>query len=630
MSIQRLAESAGGSLQPGQIAQGPLARVLTPQQIAAVEACFSAIARPSGPPPGAPTTPTLRQLSAQEKDALRVTADRVRSTVVVVGEIDRGTFLAGGSGFVYSADGLVMTNAHVLAGLKASPAVMLYDGRALPAEVIGKVTSEQPDVGVLRVRATGLSVAEIGDSNSVRPGDALLHIAHPRGYGYWLATAGQAYGQSDMSTAGGRGYVGVLFSNVPSAPGASGGPMFDARGKVVGLVYSGSVEDTGERIEPSPLAVIRDPPQWSSIARRPRTSAVPINEAMRAARDLVAAGRDVEGAWRPITFPDHRLQGTALQIVSSGEVEGLPGDLKGDFDRVVSTSFQGLRVVDARRNAEGYLVTFSAAPPQAAVDLVLGPFGTYSRLPPEVAGSVPEHVVEALPTPAPGPDDARVLAAFAPLLAAIVHIETRSGAGGSQGTGSIISADGHVLTNAHVVKEDDATFTVTLRDGRQFPARRVGFVSSQSPDVGVLKIEATGLPTVVVGAPAGLQRGTPVFLIGHPALRGYWRVSAGAFLQTDRSFGHAELWATGMSFTGGNSGGPLVNERGAVLGVFHGSPPLDVGPIRPSPPELVWGWHAFDQLLGHDDERLRVAASVEIDAAMAIAQRIIQRQGNIP
>ena len=634
MTFQQVMDAAGGSLQPGQLASGPLARVLSPESLNAVEACFAGIAAPSGPPagfsdPNAPPT-ALREISAQEKAALQTTADRVRASAVVVGETIGGRFAPGGSGFVYSADGLVMTNSHVLAEIGGTPQVMLADGRVLPAERIGRVTSLQPDVAVLRIRDSGLTVAETGDSNDVRFGDPLVAIAHPRGFGYWLATAGQAYGQKDTSAGGTMGFIAELYSNVPSGQGASGGPLFNAKGQVIGLLFAGSGEGDPETIAPSsPLMVVRDPTQWSGIAARSRTTAVAINDALGAARDIVAQGGDVPSWSRPFSLPEYRLAGAQLQILSATEITSLPPDLVGAIDRGLSGPYPGLRAIDARRNAEGYLVTFSAAPPEGVLDFMLQMFGTFTHLPQEVAGSVPDTVIEPLATPAPTSDDDRVLALLRPLLPGIVHIAGRSGNTVEQGTGSIITADGYILTNAHVIADTANAYEVTLYDGRRFAARRVGVVKGQSPDVGVLKIEATGLQPLAVGDPAALRPGAPLYLVGHPKDRGFWRLSTGPFQETDRSAGHAEILAS-LSFAGGNSGGAFLNERGAMVGVFHGTPTVSAGAIRASAPGIVWGWHEFDQLFGEGNARAKLAAAAAIDVAMARAQQIIQTQRDLP
>ena len=631
MPFQQFLETVGTSFQPDQLRTGPLARVLPPEAIAAVEGCFNATAA-SGASPGAPVAPgtSLRELSAQEKAAVQATADRVRSTAVLVGNITRGTFIPGGSGFIYSEDGLVMTNSHVVQELTTGASVMLLDGRVVPAQIVGRVQTLAPDVGVLRIQASGLSVARVGDSDAVRFGDPLLAIAHPRGFGYWLATGGQAYGQKDVSAPGTQGFMAELYSNVPSAAGASGGPLFDAQGQVVGLLFAGSSEPEPGRIAPSPPTILRDPRHWSSIAERPRTTAVAINDAMAAAREIVATGGDLESWSRPFDIPAHRLAGVALQVMSATDIATVPPDLAGAVNALLAGPFPGLRATAGARNAEGYFVTFNEAPSQAAIDTVMLLFGTFILLPVEAAGSVPAHVTEAVPTPAPAAEDARILAALSPSLPSIVHIFARSGGDREQGTGSVLSPDGYILTNAHVIDGQEDTFEVTLHDGRSFPARRVGYVESQTPDVGVLKIEGSGLQPLAIGDPSALQTGAPLFLVGHPAERGFWRISSGSLGRVDRSQGHDQLLASAMSFAGGNSGGPFVNERGEIVGVFHGTLPASGGAIRPSPPEVVWSWHSFDQLSATDDPLARLAAAAAIDVAMARAQAIIQRQGNVP
>ena len=138
----------------------------------------------------------------------------------------------------------------------------------------------------------------------------------------------------------------------------------------------------------------------------------------------------------------------------------------------------------------------------------------------------------------------------------------------SQGMGSgfIISADGLVLTNAHVV--DGATeVTVKLADRREFQAKVVGI--DKLTDTAVLKIEATQLPTVKLGKPADARVGEWVMAIGSPF--GFENsVTAGIISAKSRSLpeeGYVPFIQTDVAVNPGNSGGPLLNTRGEVIGI---------------------------------------------------------------
>ena len=132
------------------------------------------------------------------------------------------------------------------------------------------------------------------------------------------------------------------------------------------------------------------------------------------------------------------------------------------------------------------------------------------------------------------------------------------------GSGFILTADGYVMTNAHVV-EDASEVIVTLADKREFKARIVG--SDQRTDVAVVKIEATGLPAVKVGDVSKLRVGEWVMAIGSPfGLEN--TVTAGIVSAKQRDTGqYLPFIQTDVAINPGNSGGPLINMRGEVVGI---------------------------------------------------------------
>ena len=140
--------------------------------------------------------------------------------------------------------------------------------------------------------------------------------------------------------------------------------------------------------------------------------------------------------------------------------------------------------------------------------------------------------------------------------------------GRGMGSGFIISADGYVLTNHHVVA-DAETVKVKLSDRREFDAKVVG--SDEQYDVALLKIDAKGLPTVRVGDSNTLKPGQWVVAIGSPFGLDH-SVTAGIVSATGRSNPYAEqryvpFIQTDVAINQGNSGGPLLNTRGEVVGI---------------------------------------------------------------
>jgi serine protease Do len=132
------------------------------------------------------------------------------------------------------------------------------------------------------------------------------------------------------------------------------------------------------------------------------------------------------------------------------------------------------------------------------------------------------------------------------------------------GSGFVLSADGYVMTNAHVVDGADEVI-VTLTDAREFKAKIVG--ADKRSDVALVKIEASGLPTVRVGDVGRLKVGEWVIAIGSPfGLES--TVTAGIVSAKARDTGDlVKLIQTDVAINPGNSGGPLINMRGEVVGI---------------------------------------------------------------
>lgn len=136
----------------------------------------------------------------------------------------------------------------------------------------------------------------------------------------------------------------------------------------------------------------------------------------------------------------------------------------------------------------------------------------------------------------------------------------------SLGSGFIVSADGYILTNAHVVEAADE-IVVRLTDKRELKARVIG--ADKRTDVALIKIEASGLPTVRLGDPGVLKVGEWVVAIGSPF--GFDNsVTAGIVSAKGRSLpqeSYVPFIQTDVAVNPGNSGGPLLNLSGEVIGI---------------------------------------------------------------
>jgi serine protease Do len=147
----------------------------------------------------------------------------------------RGAAPRGGSGagFLWTPDGSVMTNYHVVAGSRGKVEVVLVDDRSFDAEVVGG--SRRLDLAMLRLRnspAEDLPTPPVGDSDELRVGELVFAVGHPWGR-RGAVTAGIVSGLGSL----GRRFGGARYiqSDAYLAPGNSGGPLVNARGEVVGV-----------------------------------------------------------------------------------------------------------------------------------------------------------------------------------------------------------------------------------------------------------------------------------------------------------------------------------------------------------------------------------------------------------
>ena len=170
--------------------------------------------------------------------------------------------------------------------------------------------------------------------------------------------------------------------------------------------------------------------------------------------------------------------------------------------------------------------------------------------------------------------------------------------GVSQGTGFIISADGYVLTNHHVV-DGATTVRVRLADRREFTAKVVG--SDEESDVALLKIAATGLPMLRIGDSKALKSGQWVVAIGSPFGLDH-SVTAGIVSAVGRANPYANqryvpFIQTDVAINRGNSGGPLLDTRGQVVGINS-------------------------QIFSNSGGYMGVSFAIPMDVAMNVAQQI--------
>ncbi len=185
-----------------------------------------------------------------------------------------------GSGFIISSDGLILTNAHVVKGA-SSVRVTLTDHRSYKAKVLGYDT--KTDIAVIKIPATNLPTVKLGNPSNLEPGDWVLAIGSPYGF-YNTVTAGIVSAKSRSLPD--DSMVPFIQTDVAVNPGNSGGPLFNAKGEVVGI-NSQIFTQTG--------------------AFEGLSFAIPINVADRVAQQIIAHGK-----------VEHARLGIAVQTVTQG------------------------------------------------------------------------------------------------------------------------------------------------------------------------------------------------------------------------------------------------------------------------------------------------------------------------
>jgi serine protease Do len=132
-----------------------------------------------------------------------------------------------GSGVIWSTDGTIVTNAHV--ARRSQLGVQLWDGRELEARIVSR--NPRRDIALLRVSANNLPAATAADSSQVRPGELAIAIGNPLGF-IGALTTGTVHA---IGTLRGLGPHPWIQANLRLAPGNSGGPLADARGRIIGI-----------------------------------------------------------------------------------------------------------------------------------------------------------------------------------------------------------------------------------------------------------------------------------------------------------------------------------------------------------------------------------------------------------
>ncbi len=184
---------------------------------------------------------TSKQMTAAE-----VYAANVNSTVGITTQVTTNFWgyttqsAASGSGFIYSSDGYILTNYHVIESA-SSIKVTLYNGTSYDAQLIGY--DESNDVAVLKIDATGLTPVTIGDSDNLNVGDSVIAIGNPLGELTFSLTSGAVSALDREVTLSSNVTMKLIQTDCAINSGNSGGALFNLYGEVIGITnakYSGS------------------------------------------------------------------------------------------------------------------------------------------------------------------------------------------------------------------------------------------------------------------------------------------------------------------------------------------------------------------------------------------------------
>ncbi|MGQ0607969.1 MAG: S1C family serine protease [Chloroflexota bacterium] len=206
----------------------------------AVSSMIRQPAVPTGQVAATPDADNVSDVRIDESSAVIEAVGEVTPAVVTI-QSEGGGLLGGasgtGSGFIYSADGWIVTNRHVVQDA-AEMVVVLNDGRQFPGEVYGLDTLT--DLAIVKIDASDLPTAPIGSSGTLEPGQVAIAIGNPLGYENTVTTGvvsglGRQIRASDAAQTSSEQLNNLIQTDAAINPGNSGGPLVNSAGQVIGV-----------------------------------------------------------------------------------------------------------------------------------------------------------------------------------------------------------------------------------------------------------------------------------------------------------------------------------------------------------------------------------------------------------
>ncbi len=309
---------------------------------------------------------------------IRTILRRVQPSVVAIetGVTGRNNQIYGvgaGSGVIISADGLVVTNAHVLQGSSGryvdAIRVKLADGRTFDGELVG--AARDLDIALIRVAGTtGLVPATLGDSDAVQVGDDVIAIGNALNLGGLPTVTRGIVSATDRSIQepGGNALEGLIQTDAAINPGNSGGPLVNAAGEVIGIntAIIGDAQNLGFAI--------------SINSVKPRIDELRAGGGTVAARAFLGVSavsvRDLDEATRR-TYGITATRGAVVSRVEAGSAADLAGLREGAVitavgDRALTTNDDLVEAIRARTPGEVVAITYERRGQSVTVQVTLG------------------------------------------------------------------------------------------------------------------------------------------------------------------------------------------------------------------------------------------------------------------
>ena len=222
----------------------------------------------AGSLPGSGAVPAPASPAAPLAGGEQAIVAKVKPGLVIINTtLQYQSEVAAGTGMVINADGLVLTNNHVIDGSTKITATVVSTGKTYPATIVGY--DETGDVALIQLQnASGLTTVPIGNYSAVKVGDAVVALGNAEGQDTITATAGQVTGLNQAITASDEGgstasetLYGMIQTNADIVPGDSGGPLASSGG-VIGMDTAGN-----DARLPAGSRRVRDPGQHGAVGR---------------------------------------------------------------------------------------------------------------------------------------------------------------------------------------------------------------------------------------------------------------------------------------------------------------------------------------------------------------------------